>query len=92
MTDLGYSEIVDVYERVESTTKRLEMTSLLVELLRKSPKESIDKVVYLTQGKLYPDFIGLEVGVAEKLAIKALAIVAGKSEGAVEEKLKELAT
>ncbi|MEM2864031.1 MAG: ATP-dependent DNA ligase [Candidatus Bathyarchaeia archaeon] len=90
MTDLRYSEIVDVYERVESTTKRLEMTSLLVELLRKSPKESIDKVVYLTQGKLYPDFVGLEIGVAEKLAIKALAIVAGKSEDIVEEKLKEL--
>jgi len=90
MADLRYSEIVDVYEKVESTTKRLEMTSLLVELLRKSPRESIDKVVYLTQGKLYPDFIGLEIGVAEKLAIKALSVVAGRSEDFIEEKLKEL--
>lgn len=90
MADLRYSEIVDVYEKMEATTKRLEMTSLLVGLLKKSPRESIDKVVYLTQGKLYPDFMGLEIGVADKLAIKALAVVAGKGEDAIEEKLKEM--
>jgi len=86
---LQYSEIADIYEQIEATTKRLEMTDLLVNLLRSTPKEIIDKVVYLTQGKIYPDFVGLEIGVAEKLAIKALARASGSKESEIEEDLKK---
>ena len=74
---LDYAVIADAYEKIEATTKRLEMTDLLVELLKNTPKDIIAKVVYLTQGKIYPDFVGLEIGVAEKLAIKALARASG---------------
>jgi DNA ligase-1 len=78
---LDYAVIADAYEKIEATTKRLEMTDLLVNLL-KDPKTKpiIDKVVYLTQGKLYPDFEGVEMGVAEKLAIKALARASGRKD------------
>lgn len=41
------------------------MTDYLVKLLKVTPKELIDKVVYLTQGKIYPDFVGIEIGIAE---------------------------
>ena len=64
------------------------MTDLLVDLLKNTPKDVIAKVVYLTQGKIYPDFVGLEIGVAEKLAIKALGRAAGIRESAIEEDLK----
>jgi len=74
---LEYCIIAEAYEKIERTTKRLEMTDLLVELLKKTPKAIIDKVVYLTQGKIYPDFVSLELGVAEKLAIKALSRASG---------------
>jgi DNA ligase 1 len=74
---LDYAIIADAYERIEATAKRLEMTALLVELLKKTPKNLIDKVVYLTQGKIYPDFTNLEIGVAEKLAIKTLSRASG---------------
>ena len=77
---MDYVVIADSYEQIEATTKRLEMTDLLVNLLKKTPKEVIARVVYLTQGKLYPDFTGIEMGVAEKLAIKALARASGQSE------------
>jgi DNA ligase-1 len=86
---LRYAVIAEAYEKIESTTKRLEMTDLLVDLLKNTPKEIIDKVVYLTQGKIYPDFISLEIGVAEKLAIKALARASGKKESEIEEDLKK---
>ena len=84
-----YSEIADTYEKIEATTKRLEMTGLLVDLLKRTPKEIIDKVVYLTQGKIYPDFVKLEIGVAERLAIKALAHASGRRESEIEEDLKK---
>ncbi len=85
---MRYSLIADAYEKIEATTKRLEMTDYLVDLLKKTPKELIDKVVYLTQGKLYPDFMGIEIGVAEKLAIRAIARASGHSETEIEEDLK----
>ncbi|PMB75886.1 MAG: ATP-dependent DNA ligase [Candidatus Bathyarchaeota archaeon] len=86
---MKYAEIAEAYEKIEATTKRLEMTDLLVDLLKNTPKEIIDKVVYLTQGKIYPDFVKLEIGVAERLAIKALAKASGIRETEIEEDLKK---
>jgi DNA ligase-1 len=86
---LDYAVIADAYEKIEATTKRLEMTDLLVDLLKKTPKNVIAKVVYLTQGKIYPDFVGLEIGVAEKLAIKALARASGRRQSEIEEDLQK---
>jgi len=86
---LRYSLVADAYERIEATTKRLEMTDYLVELLKNTPKTVIDKAVYLTQGKLYPDFAGIEIGIAEKLAVRAVAKATGRSEDKVEADLKQ---
>ena len=80
---MDYDVIAEAYEKIEATTKRLEMTDLLVELLKKTPKDVIAKVVYLTQGKLYPDFMGVEMGIAEKLAVKALARASGQTESVI---------
>jgi DNA ligase-1 len=81
--------MADAYEKIEATTKRLEMTDLLVNLLKKTPKNVIAKVVYLTQGKIYPDFVGLEIGIAEKLAIKALARASGRRQSEIEADLQK---
>jgi DNA ligase-1 len=81
---LRYSSIADAYEKIEATTKRLEMTDYLVEILKETPTSLIDKVVYLTQGKLYPDFVGIEIGIAEKLAVRAVARAAGHREKDIE--------
>ena len=56
---------------MEKTTKRLELTDLLVELFKKTSADVISKVIYLVQGKLRPDFEGIEIGVAEKMVIRA---------------------
>ena len=34
-----YALVADLYERIEATSKRLEMTDYLVELLRQTPRE-----------------------------------------------------
>ncbi|MGD0495765.1 MAG: ATP-dependent DNA ligase [Candidatus Bathyarchaeia archaeon] len=86
---MKYSMIAAAYEQIEGTTKRLEMTDLLVDLLKNTPREVIDKVAYLTQGRIYPDFVGTEIGVAEKLAVKALARATGSRESQIEEDIKK---
>jgi DNA ligase-1 len=85
---LNYATIADAYEKIEATSKRLEMTDLLVSLLKETPKNLLNKVVYLTQGKLYPDFEGIEMGVAERSAIKALARASGRKETEIEKDLQ----
>jgi DNA ligase-1 len=84
---LRFSELVEVYEKIEATTKRLEMTDYLVELFNKTPKDLLDRVVYLTQGKLYPDFVAVELGIAEKMAVRSISMAFGISQ---KEVLKEL--
>ena len=74
---MKFSIIVDTFEKMENTTKRLELTQHLVELFKNTPSDLISKVVYLIQGKLRPDFDGVELGVAEKLAIRAISKSAG---------------
>jgi DNA ligase-1 len=36
--------------------------------LKKTSTEIIDRVIYLIQGKLHPDYEGIELGMAEKMA------------------------
>ena len=81
---MKYSRIAETYDKIEATTKRLQMTDYLVELLKETPVKLIEKIVYLTQGKLYPDFIGIEIGIAEKLAIRAVSRSAGHRENEIE--------
>ena len=42
---MDYVIIADAYEKIEATTKRLEMTDLLVDLLKITPRDVISKVV-----------------------------------------------
>ena len=89
MLPLKFSEVANAFERIEATTKRLEMTNLLVDLIKETPKDEVSKVVYIIQGKLYPDYVGVELGLAEKLLIKAAAEVSSKPERLVEEDYKK---
>ena len=82
---MEYSILAESFEKMESTRKRLELTQFLVELFEKTPHEVISKIVYLIQGKLRPDFEGIELGVAEKLAIRAIS----KSSGITIKKIEE---
>ena len=70
--NLRFELVAKAYERMSGTSSRIELTSVLVELLKKTPLSLIAQVCYLTQGKLYPDFEGIELGVAEKTAAKAV--------------------
>lgn len=79
MIDMKYLQLANFYNKIEGTTKRLEMTSYLVNLFKSTPTDLIYKVVYLTEGKLYPNFVGIEIGMAEKMAYKALAMATGIS-------------
>ncbi len=76
---MKFSLVADTLSYMENTTKRLELTQHLVDLFKITPPDIIPKVVYLLQGKLRPDHEGVEIGIAEKIAIKALSKSSGIS-------------
>ena len=74
---MEFSLLANAFNKMESTRKRLELTQYLVELFKDTPHDIITNIVYLLQGKLRPEFEGVELGVAEKLAIKAISKSSG---------------
>lgn len=74
---MRYADVVTAYQAIEATASRREMRDALVKLLHAAPPELLPKLVYLTQGKLYPDFEGVEIGLAERSALPAVAAAAG---------------
>jgi len=86
---MKFSLVADTLSYMESTTKRLELTQHLVDLFKITPSDIIPKVVYLLQGKLRPDHEGVEIGIAEKIAIKALSKSSGISVKKIEHEYKE---
>lgn len=78
-------DLVEVFDSLESTASRLEMTDYLAEFFSRVSCEDIDKIVYLIQGKLFPDFFPEKLGIADKLLLKALAFTSGIKDSEVQE-------
>ena len=74
---MKFSIISDAFEKMETTTKRLELTDILVGLIKEIPEDVISKAIYLIQGKLRPNFEGVELGIAEKLVMRAMSKSSG---------------
>jgi DNA ligase 1 len=86
---MDFKPLVETFAEMEQTSSRIALTDYLVSLLKKTPSDLIDKVTYLIQGKLYPDYEGVEMGVAERMALRAIAISSGKNLSAVEAVYRE---
>lgn len=81
---MKYAELVELYEQLDSTTKRLRKTYFVSEFLRKTPAEDVEQVTLLVQGRIFPSYDEREIGVAGQLVIKAISSSAGVSAAAVE--------
>jgi DNA ligase-1 len=87
---MEFSILSDAFEKMEKTSKRLELTDHLVKLFQNTDPKVISKIIYLIQGKLRPDHEGIELGVAEKLAIKAISKSAGIPIKKIEDEYKKV--
>ncbi|NQU98030.1 ATP-dependent DNA ligase [Candidatus Woesearchaeota archaeon] len=87
---MKYSDLVDVYEKIESTSKRLEKTHYISELLKKTSAEDIPTITLLIRGRLFPDWDKRKIGVASKLVLKAINTASGAGIPAIENMWKEI--
>ena len=82
---MQFGDLAEVFDRLEKTSSRLEMTDILAEFFRSMKPEEIRKTIYLSVGRLHPDFVPLELGMADKLVLKAIASVSGRRSEEVED-------
>jgi len=87
---LDFSIIVKILEQMEQTTSRLELTNYLVTLFKNTSSELVDKIIYLIQGKIRPDYEGIEMGVAEKMIIRIISQISDTSSNDVYHKYREI--
>ncbi len=74
---MDYAELCNYYQKLDSTTKRLEKTSILVELLKKTSVEDLKSVIYLLHGTVFPEWDPRKLGVSSQIIIKALVTSMG---------------
>jgi DNA ligase-1 len=72
-----YLIVAEAYRDLEQVSSRLALTERLATLLAQTPNELLPTVCYLCQGLIAPEFAGIDLGLAEKLAIRAVGTSAG---------------
>ena len=80
---MKFAELAGAYEKLEGTRKRLELRAILVELFRPLSGPELPEVLYLSQGMLRPEYEGIELGMADSLARRAVAQATGADEARV---------
>ncbi len=77
---MRFQDLATFFERLEATSKRLEMFEILAELFRQTAPDDIKPIIYMSQGRLQPAFQeGFEIGMSDKLLTRALAEASQKS-------------
>jgi DNA ligase-1 len=84
-----YEVVAVAYRDLEQSTGRLALTARLAELLAVTPAGLLPTVCYLCQGLIAPEFAGVDLGLAEKLAVRAVATAAGTGPDQVTALLRE---
>lgn len=74
---MQFEIVAEAYRDLERASGRLELIDRLAALLAGTPAGLLPTVVYLCQAQIAPEFAGVEIGLAEKLAARALATSAG---------------
>ena len=74
---MEYQVVAEAYRDLEAVSGRLALIERLAALVEQTPDELLPVVCYLCQGLIAPEFAGIDLGLAEKMAIRALAIATG---------------
>jgi DNA ligase 1 len=74
-----YQIVAEAYRDLERATARLELIDRLARLVAETPTALLPTVALLCQGQIAPDFAGVEIGLAERLAARAVAQAVGTS-------------
>ena len=87
---MRYLDLAQIYEKLESTSKRLEKTFYISKLLKKTEEGDIQHIVLLLQGKLFPDWDETKIGVSSRYVLKAISIATGINVNKIEDEWRRI--
>ena len=74
---MRYEVLAEAYQDLERASGRLVMIDRIAALFAQTPADLLPSVVLLCQGRIAPDFAGVDIGLAERLAARAVGQAAG---------------
>jgi len=80
-----YRELVDIYEKLTSTSSKLEKRNILSDFLLVVPDEILPFITGLLAGYVFPKWTEKELGIGPKLLLKVVSKITGITEKKVEE-------
>ena len=87
---MRFRTLADTLEALEPVTSRLQLVAILAEMLGQAQPEEVRELVYLSQGRLLPDFIQKEFGMNERLIFRSVAQAYGAPHEDVQARFKQL--
>ena len=86
MTDIKLSKLAEVFTHLEKTSSSLAMIDILADFFLKISPQEAKISAYLLRGELTPSYEGLEIGLADKMVMRAIS----RSENIDVEKVESL--
>jgi len=86
---MKFNIFCEYLEKLEQTSKRLEMFEILSEMFKKVDKNEVKPIVYFTQEQLLPPFYNVEIGMAESMMRKAIVSCSGEKEEEIKSMYKK---
>lgn len=87
---MTFKELSIYIQKIEETASRNDMTTLLSDLFKKLSPDEIDKVIYILQGRLTPQYVKLDFNLGEKLVEKALYTALNLDRSVFNKRYKEI--
>ncbi len=87
---MKFKALSSCMERLEGTSSRNSMISMLSDIFKLSETGEIRSICYLILGQLYPSYVETTLGLAGKMVQSAIALASSKKESEVEAAAKEL--
>jgi DNA ligase-1 len=82
---MDFSLLTGLYARLEAVSGRLQMTDMVAEFLAGAPDDVLPTVLLFIRGTPFPPWSGRELGIADKLMVKALSSVSGVADVRINE-------
>jgi DNA ligase-1 len=87
--EVKYEVVAEAYRDLEQASGRLMLIDRLASLLTLTPQELLPTVCYMCQGQVAPEFAAVDLGMAEKLALRGVATATGVEPGDVTAAVRE---
>ncbi len=87
---MKYGVLVEFYEKLEKTTKRLEKADIISRLLEKCSSDDLNHVPDMVRGRIFPAYDERKIGFSSKLMIRAISQATGASDKEVTSLWKKL--